>query len=234
MTTPVSEPTPAGQPTSSEELAGATSGPGATSGLGASSGLDGASGGGASSGLRGAAGLAGPSGLDLAGALALVREIPDFPEPGVLFRDLGPVFADPAAFRALIDAMVATLDPAADVLVAIEARGFLLGAAVALAAGLGVVPVRKPGKTPLVAHRVDYALEYGVNSLELPQGLLKPGQRAVIIDDVLATGGTALATADLVRRAGAEVAGVAVLLELSFLNGRAKLGDLPFTSLLTV
>jgi adenine phosphoribosyltransferase len=161
----------------------------------------------------------------VADALSLVREIPDFPEPGVLFRDLGPVFADEKAFRALVDALAGTLDPATDVLVAIEARGFLLGAAVGYAAGLGVVPVRKPGKTPLVAQRVEYQLEYGTASLELPADLLRPGQRVTIVDDVLATGGTVKAAAGLVEAAGATVTGVSVVLELAALGGRELLSE---------
>jgi adenine phosphoribosyltransferase len=170
----------------------------------------------------------------VADALALIREIPDFPEPGVLFRDLGPVFADRSAFHALVDALVGTLDPATDILVAIEARGFLLGAAIGYAAGLGVVPVRKPGKTPLVQHRVDYQLEYGTAGLELPAGLLRPGQRAVVVDDVLATGGTVGATAKLIESAGARVTGVSVVIELAALGGRAALPGYPIRALLTV
>jgi adenine phosphoribosyltransferase len=172
--------------------------------------------------------------MTFADALLLIREIQDFPEPGVLFRDIGPLFADRSAFRALTDELVSTLDPATDVLVAIEARGFLLGAAVACAAGLGVVPVRKPGKTPLVEHRVDYALEYGTASLELPVGLLRAGQRAVIMDDVLATGGTVAAASQLVEAVGATVAGVSVVIELAALNGRAAVGTRPVHALLTV
>lgn len=167
-------------------------------------------------------------------ALALIREIPDFPEPGVLFRDLGPVFADAAAFRAVTHALAATLDPATDALVAIEARGFLLGAAVGYAAGLGVVLVRKPGKSPVVAHRVDYQLEYGTASLELPDGLLRSGQRVTVIDDVLATGGTAAATGQLVEAAGASVSGVTVVLELAALGGRAALQRYQISALQTV
>lgn len=167
-------------------------------------------------------------------ALALIREIPDFPAPGVLFRDLGPVFADAAAFHALVDALVDTIDPATDVLVAIEARGFLLGAAVGYAAGLGVVPVRKPGKTPLVDHRVDYQLEYGTASLELPAGLLAAGVRVTVVDDVLATGGTVGAAGRLVEAAGATVTGCSVVLELAALGGRAAVPGYPITALLTV
>lgn len=167
-------------------------------------------------------------------ALALIREIPDFPAPGVLFRDLGPVFADPSAFRALIDGLTDLLDPATDVLVAIEARGFLLGAAIGYAVGLGVVPVRKPGKTPVVARRVDYQLEYGTAGLELPAGLLSAGQRVAIVDDVLATGGTVAATAQLIESAGASVSGVAVALELAALRGRAALPSLSIKALRTI
>lgn len=167
-------------------------------------------------------------------ALALVREIPDFPEPGVLFRDLGPVFADGPAFRALVDALAAGVGPDVDAVVGIEARGFLLAAAVSYATGLGVVPVRKPGKSPLVAHRVDYQLEYGSAALELPAGLVAAGQRVVIMDDVLATGGTALAATELVAAAGATVAGVSVVLELAALGGRAVLGGVSITALRTL
>jgi adenine phosphoribosyltransferase len=166
-------------------------------------------------------------------ALALIRQIPDFPEPGVLFRDLGPVFADPKAFRTMVDGLAATLDPATDVLLAVEARGFLLGAAVGYATGMGVVPVRKPGRTPLVAHRVDYRLEYGTASLELPEGLLRAGQRAAVVDDVLATGGTVTAAGRLIESAGATVTGVSVVVELAALGGRARL-DYEVSALLTV
>ena len=172
--------------------------------------------------------------LSLADALALVREVPDFPEPGVLFRDLGPVFADGPAFRALIDALAATLDPATDVLVAIEARGFLLGAALGYRTGLGVAPVRKPGKTPVVADRVSYDLEYGSAALELPAGLIRPGQRATLVDDVLATGGTVAATAELVERAEAEVVGVSLVIELAALGGRQRLAGRNIHALLSV
>jgi adenine phosphoribosyltransferase len=156
-------------------------------------------------------------------ALALVREVPDFPEPGVLFRDLGPVFADGAAFRALTDALVTGLDDGVDLVAAIEARGFLLGAAIGIATGLGVVAIRKPGKTPVVADRVEYRLEYGTATLELPAGLVTPGQRVAVVDDVLATGGTAAAACELLERAGAVVSGVSVVLELAALGGRDRL-----------
>lgn len=170
----------------------------------------------------------------LADALSLVREVPDFPSPGVLFRDLGPVFASGPAFRALTDALAEQLPADVDAVAGIEARGFLLAAAVGYALGLGVVPVRKPGKSPVVAHRVDYRLEYGTAGLELPDGLITAGQRVAVVDDVLATGGTARAAAELVTSARATVAAIAVVLELAALDGRAALGDLPVVALRTL
>lgn len=149
----------------------------------------------------------------------LIRDVPDFPHPGVLFKDLTPVFADPAAFRVVVDALAAAT-PAPDAVIGVEARGFLLGAAVAYTLGSGLVTVRKPGKLPVVADREAYALEYGSEALELPAGTLRPGQRVLVIDDVLATGGTVAATCKLVERAGATVLGVAVVLEIEVLGGR--------------
>ncbi|MGH3793345.1 MAG: adenine phosphoribosyltransferase [Pseudonocardiaceae bacterium] len=163
----------------------------------------------------------------------LVREIPDFPEAGVLFRDLGPAFADATAFRALIDALVAPA-PVVDVVVGVEARGFLLGAAAGYALRAGVVGVRKPGKLPVVADREAYALEYGTASLELADGSLRPGQRVLVVDDVLATGGTVAATCALVERAGAQVSAVAVVLEIAPLRGRERLAGRPLHALLTI
>ncbi|HEX2133152.1 MAG TPA: adenine phosphoribosyltransferase [Actinophytocola sp.] len=160
---------------------------------------------------------------DLARALELVRTVPDFPEPGVLFRDLNPLFADAEAVRAVVDAMAAGLPAGVDVIAPVEARGFLLGGALAVALGRGMVPVRKPGKLPVVADRVDYRLEYGTASLELPAGVLRAGQRVAVVDDVLATGGTVAAVCELVERAGAEVAVVSVVLELTALGGRSLL-----------
>ncbi|HEX4258631.1 MAG TPA: adenine phosphoribosyltransferase [Streptosporangiaceae bacterium] len=162
-----------------------------------------------------------------------IRDVPDFPEPGISFKDITPLLADGPAFAAVISAL-ATGQRSIDKVAGIEARGFILAAPVATQLGCGFVPVRKAGKLPAATYREDYQLEYGTATIEVHTDAFEPGEQVLIIDDVLATGGTALATADLVRRAGAEVAGVAVLLELSFLNGRAKLGDLPFTALLTV
>ncbi|QRP49219.1 adenine phosphoribosyltransferase [Amycolatopsis sp. FDAARGOS 1241] len=161
--------------------------------------------------------------MDLEKALGLIAEVPDFPEPGVLFRDLSPLFADAAGFAAVVDALAGTLDPEVELLAGVEARGFLLAAAVGYARGLGVVLVRKPGKLPAVAGRVDYALEYGTASVELPAGVVRPGTRVTVLDDVLATGGTVAATAKLLEGAGAVLDSVSVVLELAALGGRAAL-----------
>jgi adenine phosphoribosyltransferase len=151
----------------------------------------------------------------------------------VLFRDISPVLADPAAFRVLVDAMAAGLPAGAEAVVAIEARGFILGAAIAYAAGLGLVCVRKPGKLPAVRHRVSYALEYGTATLELPEDTIRAGQRVVIVDDVLATGGTVEATRELVEHAGGVVDGVSVILELAALKGRSRVAGVDVRALLT-
>jgi adenine phosphoribosyltransferase len=158
-------------------------------------------------------------------ALGLIAEVPDFPEPGVLFRDLSPLFADAGAFKAVTDALAGGLDAGVEALAGVEARGFLLAAAVGYARGLGVVLIRKPGKLPQVAGRVDYALEYGTATVELPAGVVRPGQRIAILDDVLATGGTVAATGKLLEDAGAVVDSVSVVLELAALGGRRVLGD---------
>jgi len=162
-----------------------------------------------------------------------IRDVPDFPEPGISFKDITPLLADGPAFAAVIGALAAGHGPI-DKVAGIEARGFILAAPVATRLGCGFVPVRKAGKLPAKTYREDYQLEYGTATIEVHTDAFNPGDQVLIVDDVLATGGTALASADLVRRAGAEVVGIAVLLELSFLNGRAKLNDIPFTALLTV
>jgi adenine phosphoribosyltransferase len=175
----------------------------------------------------------GPNIDDLAALLvSLIREVPDFPQPGVLFRDLAPVFADAHTFRAVVDTLIAPAQQV-DVVVGVEARGFLLGAAAAYALGAGVVGVRKPGKLPVVSDREGYALEYGVASLELAHGVLRPGQRALVVDDVLATGGTAAATCALVERAGVTVSSIAVLLEIGSLRGRDRLAGRAVHAILT-
>ena len=172
--------------------------------------------------------------MDLDAALGLIAEIPDFPEPGVLFRDLSPLFASGPGFAAVTDALAATVEPGVELLAAVEARGFMLAAAVGYARGLGVVLVRKPGKLPSVAGRVDYALEYGTATLELPEKVVPAGARVSIVDDVLATGGTVNAACRLLEAAGAMVSGVSVVLELAALDGRAVLGGRKVHSLQTV
>ena len=167
-------------------------------------------------------------------ALALIREVPDFPEPGVLFRDLTPMLADGPALAAVAGALADGLDPAVTTVVAVEARGFLFGAALAAVAGLGVVPVRKAGKLPVVADRQTYELEYGTATLELPADALSADQAVVVVDDVLATGGTLAACCDLVERAGARVAGARVILEIAALGGRDRLARWNSAALLTV
>jgi len=181
-------------------------------------------------------GVKGDSGPEIAGLVASrIVDVADFPQPGVVFKDLMPLFSDGPAFTSMIDAVVAHHGTDSfDVVAGIEARGFVIAAAVAYAAGVGVVPVRKAGKLPRVALSATYALEYGTATLELGAGAFKPGQRVLVVDDVLATGGTAEATLDLVERAGAEVAGLTVLVELSFLGGRERLAGRDVHALLLV
>jgi len=169
----------------------------------------------------------------------LVLDIPDHPEPGVVFKDITPVLSDPAGLAAVVAALTtAGLDeagaPRVDVVVGMEARGFILAPPVALALGAGFVPVRKAGKLPRETHAVSYDLEYGSATLELHRDALAPGARVLLVDDVLATGGTARATAELVQTCGAEVVGVAVLLDLAFLPWRRARGDIDVTSLLSI
>jgi adenine phosphoribosyltransferase len=168
-----------------------------------------------------------------------IRDVPDFPKPGVNFKDITPLLDDHHAFTAVVEALAAAgRDEAGavvvDKVIGMEARGFILAAPVALALGLGFVPVRKPGKLPWRTRAVGYHLEYGEETLEMHTDALEPGERVLVIDDVLATGGTAQATAQLVEQAGAEVHAVAVLLELTFLHGREAIGGLPLTVLHTV
>jgi len=164
---------------------------------------------------------------------ARIRDVPDYPQPGVVFKDITPLLADGEAFRVVIDALAGTYGPV-DKVAGIEARGFILAAPVAARLGAGFVPIRKKGKLPGVTFAQEYQLEYGSATIEVLADAFDPGDRVLVIDDVLATGGTARATADLVLRGGARVAGISVLLELAFLHGRAKLADLPVTALLTV
>lgn len=176
----------------------------------------------------------GDSGAELAALIAdRVVDVPDFPQPGIVFKDVSPLFADAEAFHRVIDAVVAASD-GCDVVAGIEARGFVLAAAAAYAAGVGVVPVRKAGKLPGATHAASYALEYGEATLEVHRDAFAPGQRVLIVDDVLATGGTAAATTALVEQAGGTVASITVLLELSFLHGRERVAGHRLHTLLTV
>lgn len=178
-------------------------------------------------------GDSGPRGAELVASHVL--DVPDFPQPGVLFKDLTPLFADGAAFRQVIDGIVEHYgSDAFDVVVGIEARGFVIASAIAYATGVGVVPVRKAGKLPRPAYSASYELEYGKATLEVHQDAFTTGDRVLVVDDVLATGGTAKATLDLVERAGGTVAGFTVLLELSFLGGRQRLAPRQVHALLTV
>lgn len=165
----------------------------------------------------------------------LVIDVADFPQPGVVFKDITPLLADHDGLAAVVEALAAVgRDRGVSKVLGMEARGFILAAPVALALGAGFVPVRKAGKLPRETYAVAYALEYGEATLEIHHDAVQPGEKVLLVDDVLATGGTAAATAELVRRAGGEVVGLAVLMELSFLPGRATLGDVPITALMTV
>lgn len=169
----------------------------------------------------------------------LVPDVPDFPEPGVVFKDITPLLADHAGFTAVVAALATAGRDAdgrvtVDKVVGMESRGFILGAPVALALGVGFVPVRKSGKLPRPTYAVSYDLEYGRATLEIHRDGVAPGERVLLIDDVLASGGTLSATRDLVAQCGGTTEAVAMAMELSFLPGRAAVGDLPFTVLMTV
>ena len=174
----------------------------------------------------------------LARIRSLMRDVPDFPKPGILFRDVTTVLRDPVAWRATVDQMCDAVDAwDFDVVVGVESRGFILGSAMAYQLGVGFVPVRKPGKLPAAVHAIDYQLEYGLDSLEIHRDALDPGHRVLVVDDLLATGGTAAATIALVEAAGGTVAGTCVLVELVDLGGRALVAgaapEAAFAALLT-
>ena len=177
---------------------------------------------------------------DLAARLAArIRDVPDYPKPGVVFKDIAPLLDDAVAFAALVDHLAARARAlGATKVVGLEARGFILAAPAAYAAGAGFVPVRKEGKLPGALHRQSYDLEYGSAVVEVQRDAFVPGERVLVVDDVLATGGTVEASLDLVRRAGAELAGVVVLMELGFLGGRerlaARLGGAPLETVVSV
>jgi adenine phosphoribosyltransferase len=158
--------------------------------------------------------------LELAG---LIREVPDYPQPGVVFRDITPLLASPDGFAAAVDALVELSPAQVDVVIGIEARGFLFGAPVALALGAGFVPIRKPAKLPREVVTVTYELEYGTETLALHTDAFAAGSRVLVVDDVLATGGTVVAAAELVARLGGELVGVTLVSELTYLGGRERL-----------
>lgn len=165
---------------------------------------------------------------------ARIRDVPDFPKPGIVFKDLTPVLLDGAIHRELCASLANRYRPLApDVVVGIESRGFIFGAPLAVELGVGFVPVRKPGKLPWRTRRQSYALEYGEDMLEVHEDAVKAGARVLIVDDLLATGGTAAAACDLVRGLGAEVLEVAFVVELSFLEGRSRLGAVPCYSVVS-
>jgi adenine phosphoribosyltransferase len=164
---------------------------------------------------------------------AKIREIPDFPKPGILFYDITTLLKDPAAYRAAIDAMLAPYaGQPVDIVVGMESRGFIFSAPMAYQLGAGLVPVRKLGKLPAETISVEYALEYGSNTLEVHRDAIQPGQKVLIVDDLLATGGTVRGTVELVQRLHGDIVGLAFLVELSFLKGRERLTDLVVSSVI--
>lgn len=164
-----------------------------------------------------------------------IRDVPDFPRPGTLFRDITPLLASPEAFQAAVGAMAAPFrELGVHRVVGIEARGFLFGAAIARELGLGFVPVRKPGKLPGRTEKIAYGLEYGSDGLEVHADAFSPGETALVVDDVLATGGTAAAAVELVERLGARVAGLSFFIELVSLDGRSRLSGRPAHAVLVI
>ena len=164
---------------------------------------------------------------------SLIREIPDFPKPGILFRDITTLLRDPDGLRYTIDSLTekcASLSP--DYVVGMESRGFMFGTPLAYQLGVGFIPVRKPGKLPAAVHTVEYELEYGMDCLEMHQDALHPGSRVLIVDDLIATGGTAAATAKLVQLIGCTLVGFGFIIELRDLNGRQRLPDVPIVTLM--
>jgi adenine phosphoribosyltransferase len=163
-----------------------------------------------------------------------IRDIPDFPKKGIIFKDITPLLKDGAAFKKAVDLMAARFfkDKKIDVVLSVEARGFLFGAAIAYKLGVGIIPVRKKGKLPFRTRSVTYDLEYGKDTLEIHEDAFKKGARVLIVDDLLATGGTTRAVADLVEKLGGRIAGMVFLIELTALKGREKLKGYPLVSLI--
>jgi adenine phosphoribosyltransferase len=162
-----------------------------------------------------------------------IRDIPDFPRKGIVFKDITPLLNDPRAFKMAIDAMAYDyIGRHIDLVVGIEARGFIIGAALAYLLNAGLIPLRKPGKLPFQTQRLAYTLEYGSAELEIHRDAIRPGQRVILVDDLLATGGTMRASIDLVESLGADIVGISFLVELSFLKGRERLQGYPVSSLI--
>jgi adenine phosphoribosyltransferase len=163
-----------------------------------------------------------------------IREVPDFPKPGILFYDITTLLKEPAAFKDAVDLMLAPFrDQKVDLVVGMESRGFIFSAPIAYLLGAGLVPVRKLGKLPAETMRVDYALEYGTNTLEMHRDAIEPGQKVLVVDDLLATGGTVRGTMELIERQGGEIVGLSFLVELSELRGRDRLTGAKIASVIT-
>lgn len=157
-------------------------------------------------------------------ALSLIRTIPDYPKPGILFQDITPVLSNPEAFNVVVRAL-AEVDPDSSVVAGIEARGFIFASAIAVARGCGFVPIRKKGKLPFTTYSKQYGLEYGVDEIEIHIDAFEPGSKVLLVDDVLATGGTLVAAIELVKKAGGTVTDIAVLSEITFLGGRQRIAE---------
>lgn len=165
---------------------------------------------------------------------SLIRDVPDFPKPGIVFRDITTLLRDPAGLRYIIDCLAEKLNVAelnAECIVGMESRGFIIGAALAYKLGIGFIPVRKSGKLPSLVYSVEYELEYGMDRLEVHQDALQPGSKVLIVDDLIATGGTASATAKLVQQIGCELVGFGFIIELLDLQGRKNLPNVPIVTL---
>ena len=167
--------------------------------------------------------------------LTFIRDIPDFPKPGIIFKDITPLLNNPEAFKAAIEQLASRYaGTRIDKIVGIEARGFIFAGALAYRLGTGMVPVRKKGKLPYKTLSETYELEYGTDTMEMHEDAIKPGDHVLVLDDLIATGGTLAATCRLVEKLGGSIVEVAILIELSFLNGRAKVKEYPYFTLLTV
>lgn len=162
-----------------------------------------------------------------------IRDVPDFPKKGIIFKDITPLWQDKEAFSYAIDAIAENFqDSAIDLVVGVEARGFIVGAPVAYKLGVGFIPMRKPGKLPYKTTSISYELEYGVDTIEMHEDAILPGHKILIVDDLLATGGTAAGMCELIARVGGEIVALAFIVDLTFLDGRSKLGGYPVFSLI--